>query len=271
MNEKIENKLTDVPESMLITLWAKAVENEQVNPILHDSKALEIYNRVDYDFSKFKNATFSQVGCCVRASLIDKEIEKFFSKNPDAVAIQLGAGIDARYERLNPKNITHWYDLDLPEAIDFRRKVLTESERNTYISKSLFDYSWIDTVKAHKKPVIIIAEGVLMYFKQAEVKAFFDEVCRQFDEVTIVFDMLAYIAVKHSKQHDTVSKIGIEFQWSELDTKVMEQWNSKIHIENEYFMSDYDQGRYPAIARLLYKLKPFYHRLNQRVITLKIK
>jgi len=271
MSDKIENKLTDVPESMLIPLWAKAIENSHANPILRDSKALEIYNRVDYDFTKFKKATFSQVGCCVRASLIDKEVEAFFEKNPDAVAIQLGAGIDARYERINPKSATHWYDLDLPEAIDFRRKVLTESEKNTYIAKSLFDYSWIETVKSHQKPVILIIEGVLMYFKPEEVKAFFNEVCSQFDDVTVVFDMLAFIGLKQSKHHDAISKIGLTFQWSELDTKVMEQWNKKIHVENEYYMSKYDQGRYPAIARLMYKIPYFYRNMNQRVVTLRIR
>ena len=50
----------------------------------------------------------------------------------------------------------------------------------------------------------------------------------------------------------------------------MEAWNSKIHIENEYFMSDYDKGRYPFLFRMLYKIPYFYKRFNQRVITLKI-
>lgn len=36
----IENKLTDVPETMLITLWAKAEETKRADALLHDEKAV---------------------------------------------------------------------------------------------------------------------------------------------------------------------------------------------------------------------------------------
>ncbi len=257
---------------MLITLWAKAVENKRKDALLRDEKAAEIMEKVDYDFSKFKNAKFSQAGCCIRTSLIDEEIKAFLARHPDAVVIQLGAGIDARYERLNRPDVTHWYDLDLPEAIELRRKFLKESERNTVIASSLFDYGWIERVKSHKKPVIMVVEGVLMYFAPEEVRSFFNELCARFDEATIVFDMLAFSLVGHSKQHDTLNKIGedVEFRWSVLDTKEMETWNPKIRLQTEYYMSRYENGRYPFVFRMLYKIPYFYRRFNQRVITLRI-
>ena len=211
MNEKVENKLTDIPETMLITLWAKAAESKLEDALLHDDKAVEIIQKIDYDFSKFKKAKFSQAGCCIRANLIDKEVEAYLALRPDAVVIQLGAGIDARYERLNrPPGITHWYDLDLPEAIELRKKLIQGSERNSFIANSMFNYEWIERVKSHNKPVLIILEGVLMYFKPDEVKALFEELCNQFDDATVIFDMLAFALVGHSKQHDSLRlpKIG---------------------------------------------------------------
>lgn len=272
MNDKIENKLTDVPETMLITLWAKAEESKRPDALLRDEKAQEIIRKIDYDFSKFGKASFSQSGCCVRASLIDEEIKAFFAEHPDAVAIQLGAGIDARYERLQRPEITHWYDLDLEESIDLRRKLLFESERNTYIASSMFDYGWTDTVKSHGKPVLIIIEGVLMYFEPEQIKAFFDEICRRFDNATVLFDMLAFSLVGHSKQHDSLRKVGkgVEFRWSVLDTKEMETWNPKLRVEKEYYLSDYNNGRFPFLFRILYHIPWFYRRFNQRVVRLRI-
>ena len=272
MNDKIENKLTDVPETMLITLWAKAEESKRPDALLRDEKAQEIIRKIDYDFSKFGKASFSQSGCCVRTSLIDEEIKAFFAEHPDAVAIQLGAGIDARYERLQRPEITHWYDLDLEESIDLRRKLLFESERNTYIASSMFDYGWTDTVKSHGKPVLIIIEGVLMYFEPEQIKAFFDEICRRFDNATVLFDMLAFSLVGHSKQHDSLRKVGkgVEFRWSVLDTKEMETWNPKLRVEKEYYLSDYDNGRFPFLFRILYHIPWFYRRFNQRVVRLRI-
>lgn len=268
----LADKLTDVPETMLITLWAKAEETKRADALLRDEKAREIMEKIDYDFSKFKNAKFSQAGCCIRAGLIDREIGDFIAHHPDAVAIQLGAGIDARYERLGRPDITHWYDLDLPEAIDLRRKLLSESERNTYIASSLFDYGWIDTVKSHGKPVLIVIEGVLMYFEPEQVKAFFAELSNRFDNVTVLFDMLAFKLVKHSKQHDSLRRVdgNAEFRWSLLDAKEMEKWNPRIRLEKEYYMSLYDKGRYPFVFRTLYKIPYFFRHFNQRVERVRI-
>ena len=54
--------MNKIPETMLITLWAKATELKQQNPLLRDEKAAEIISKIDYDFSKFKKAKFSQAG-----------------------------------------------------------------------------------------------------------------------------------------------------------------------------------------------------------------
>ena len=82
--------------------------------MLGDEKAAEIINKIDYDFSRLKKAKFSQAGVCVRTHLIDEETRAFIEQHPNAVIIQLGTGLDARYERLGCPELTHWYDLDLP-------------------------------------------------------------------------------------------------------------------------------------------------------------
>lgn len=270
--QKIETRLSNVPETMLITLWAKAVETNRTDALLRDWKALELMRKIEYDFSKFKKAKFSQAGCVVRARLIDAEIERFLSLHPDAVVIQLGAGLDARYERLGCPEVTHWYDLDLDEATQLRRTLLAESERNTFLSASLFDTEWMEQVRAHNKPTLVVIEGVLMYFAPAEVKAFFQNLCTHLDNATILFDMLAYALVGRAKQHDSLSKVSpsVEFKWSLLESREMETWHEKIKLEKEYYMSDYCENRYPILFRALYKIPYFWRRCNQRIVRLGI-
>ncbi|HEY9543713.1 class I SAM-dependent methyltransferase [Prevotella sp.] len=267
------NQLSAIPETMLITLWAKATETENGGKLIHDEKAVEMIRKIDYDFSKFKKAAMSQVGCCVRASLIDQETLEFLKNHPDAVVIQLGAGIDARYQRLGCPQVGHWYDLDLKEAIDLRKQYLGETEKNTYLSLSMFDYQWVDTVKASGKPILIIIEGVLMYFEPNDVKAFFMELCNRLDGATVLMDMLAYMLVKQERKHDALKKMekAAKFKWSELHTRDMEAWHTKLHLAKEYFMSDHEQGRFPLWARLMYKIPYFYTHMNQRIVRLEIK
>lgn len=61
MNKHSTHQLKSIPETMLITLWAKATESKTEEPILQDKKAEEIFEQVDYDFSRFQKAKASQV------------------------------------------------------------------------------------------------------------------------------------------------------------------------------------------------------------------
>ena len=137
----------------------------------------------------------------------------------------------------------------------------------------MFDYGWTEIVKSHGKPILIIIEGVLMYFEPEKIKAFFRELCTRFDNATIVFDMLAFALVGHSGQHDSLRKVDkdIEFKWSLLNTRDMEAWNPKIKLEKEFYMSKYDHGRFPFVFRMLYKIPYFFRHYNQRVVKLVIK
>ena len=73
-------KLGEIPETMLITLWAKSEESKFKEPFLIDKRAEEIIWKIDYDFTKFKKSKFSQAGVCLRASLIDREVREFIEK-----------------------------------------------------------------------------------------------------------------------------------------------------------------------------------------------
>ena len=52
--------LSAIPETMLIPLWAKATEQNRHCPILVDKTAANIISKIDYDFSRFRNATMSR-------------------------------------------------------------------------------------------------------------------------------------------------------------------------------------------------------------------
>ena len=123
MDSKViaKKNLTGIPETMLIPLWAKAEETQRVNPIIRDTKAEKIIKTIDYDFSKFNKSWMSQTGIAIRTFILDRAVEKFLSVNDNAIIINLGAGLDTRYERLSPNRIKCWYDLDVPEAIQIGR------------------------------------------------------------------------------------------------------------------------------------------------------
>ena len=110
-NNKISpSQISVLSETMLIPLWAKAVEYGRPDALLTDAEAARMKEMIDYDFGKFAGVKASQAGCCGRAALIDDEVRRFLESHPDGVVVQLGAGLDARYERLGRPKLTAWYD-----------------------------------------------------------------------------------------------------------------------------------------------------------------
>ena len=67
MNTKIlPSKITGISATLLIPLWAKAVEYGRSDALLQDVEAVRMLQMLDYDFNKFSNARLSQPGCCGR-------------------------------------------------------------------------------------------------------------------------------------------------------------------------------------------------------------
>ena len=182
-------KLDNVSETMLITLYMRATDAKSEKPILNDKKSKEIISQINYDFSKFKHAWASYYGVLSRAKMMDNEVKKFMKKYPDCVIVSIGCGLDTRFLRIDNGKI-RWYNLDLPEVIEKRKLFFEPNERVTDIAKSAFDSTWTKDIKLEGKKLLIISEGVLMYFEEQKIKQFLEILTDNFDSFEAQFDLL---------------------------------------------------------------------------------
>lgn len=116
-NHKIN--LTKEMETLLITLQAKAKDSFSKHSILHDKKAADILQMIDYDFEKLSH--FGNEMMVIRAKQLDTWLQEFIKKQPDAIVLNLGCGLDTRIVRINPPSTIQWFDVDFPEVIDLRK------------------------------------------------------------------------------------------------------------------------------------------------------
>ncbi|AKJ64826.1 class I SAM-dependent methyltransferase [Kiritimatiella glycovorans] len=151
-------KLSGIPETLLIPLWARAVEGEEPDPIVRDDKAAEMVRQIEYDFAKFAKARLSQLGVAIRTMLLDRATSDFLRRNPDGVVVNLGAGLDTRRHRLGVE--TDWYEPDLAESLELRRRFFEETDRYRFLTASVFDTEWMEKVDDAGRPVLLIAEGL---------------------------------------------------------------------------------------------------------------
>jgi O-methyltransferase involved in polyketide biosynthesis len=252
--------LTGVAETLMITLYARAIETQCPAPILSDRKAVAIAESVDYDFSKYEKGWGSQLGCVLRARAIDRIVQNFLETHPHAVIVNLGAGLCTRFSRLDNGEV-RWYEVDFPEVIALRRKLFPESGQYHFIAKSILDFTWMDAIQRQpNQPMMILYEGVSPYLLEAENKALLQHIATRFAPVEVVFDVIDRKRSRTTKQHDTVSKTNAEFKWGIDDSTELETWNSEIRLKREEFylsqFLDYPQ-RLPIVWRVISQLFPF--------------
>ena len=170
----------------------------------------------------------SYYGILARAKTMDQEIKKFMDKYPDCVIVSVGAGLDTRFSRIDNGKIT-WYNLDLPEVIEKRKVFFEENPRVRNIPKSALDSSWTEDVEINGKELLIISEGVLMYFDENEVKNFLNILTDRFDKFTLYLDLLSKKLVNQARRHDTLKTMkNAEFKWGVKDGSEVVKLNPKI-------------------------------------------
>ena len=168
MSEKIT--LSGVPETMLQTVYARAKETKTRGAIT-DNKAVEIIDRLDYDFSMADKDAAMHSGVIARTIVLDKVVKTYLAGHGGAVVVNIACGLDTRCYRMS--DYSHWYNLDLPETIAVREKLLPESRKISQITMSAMD-DWGGEIKGTSTDVLVIIEGLTMYLSESDVKRIFD-------------------------------------------------------------------------------------------------
>ena len=239
-------RLAGVSETLLIPLWARAVETRRPDAIIRDPIALEIFENLDYDFSRFEGAWMTQTGIAVRTKLLDDATAAFIAAHPRAVVINLGAGLSTRFSRLDNGEI-RWVEVDLPEVVALRRVFFRETKRYGCIAGSVTEPATFEPVTQGRQPVLIVAEGLFMYFAEGEVRSVFACLTGRFPGAQMLIEMLAPCALGLGKYDPCLSRIAsgsLEFRWALGDCRAMESWGCGLKVLGESNVLEHHRERW---------------------------
>ena len=141
--------LDKVQTTLVLPLWGRAKEARKKDPILLDAYAAEIVDRIGYDFSAIERmlSEFSQLTWAIRAFNFDAIVRAFLAVHESALIVNIGAGLDTTFQRVNDGRV-RWVNVDLPDVVSLRAKLIPDSDREQSIAKSVLDYSWIEDIRA---------------------------------------------------------------------------------------------------------------------------
>jgi O-methyltransferase involved in polyketide biosynthesis len=234
----MEIDLKDVQKTLLLPLWGRAKLTKMGNPILNDPKAVEIVEQLTKsDFESIQKifTEFFNVGWVTRARMFDETIRTFLSGQPEAVVVNLGAGLDTTFYRVD-NGLLRWYDLDLPDVIEVRKRIIQESDRSKCIAKSLLDPAWPGEIPATGGNILFLAGGVLYYFNEPEVKGLFRLLADHYPGGEIVFDTVSEFSmpIVNKGLQATGYDESAFLKWGINDAKTMSEWDSRIKVLDEY-------------------------------------
>lgn len=221
-------QLGRVQETLLVPLYARALDSQSARPILNDPKAVEIVQLIDWDFRRFNQKRRVVMGT-LRTALFDEWVKAFLNRHPEGTVVEIGAGLNTRFERLDNGTV-HWFDLDLPDTVELRRKFFSDSERRTTLAASILDSGWMAVVRESPGPYCFVAEGVLIYLTEAEVKAALAQIAANFPNATIAFDTATQRGITHENEDHARRNLDARFAWACEDPMEIERWGIGLRL-----------------------------------------
>lgn len=209
MEDRIKIDLTGTAETMLQSFYARASYSKKKGSKFYDAKAVELVDRIDYDFAIADKDNTMSSGVIARTIVYDELVSDFIKKNPECTIVNIACGLDTRVYRMDNGKIT-WYNLDIPETANVRDQIYNESGRISTVGISVLDPSWADEIKVRGKMLFII-EGLSMYLTPEENKKMLGIIRDNFDNATVMFETIAKKWVNKEKVEESIQKTGAKF------------------------------------------------------------
>ena len=271
MTKKISQSLDGVSETLLMTLYARARESQRPNPLIKDDLAVSMVNQLDCDFSRLGMQRHDEVAVIMRMTKFDSHVKDFLKRNPDAAVVHIGCGLDTRFGRVDNGSVV-WFDLDMPDVIALRQKLIQSNcSRYHTLATSVFEEGWIEEVSRFKpRPFLYMAEGVLPYFEESQVKSLFLKLCDHFPGCELVCDAHTPFVVWVDNLHLTHAKVKARLHWSIKQGKDVEEWGEGVRLLDEWNYYEDDESPLKAFrwVRLIPPLAKssgiFHYRLGDR-------
>lgn len=243
--------LDEIPETMLATLYVRALETQRPDALLKDDKALDLFHRFGPAFERVQGIRMDEedrAAIILRNREIDNVVRDFVTRREPVTVVHLGCGLDARFNRVDDGRL-EWYDLDVPDVIELRRQLLGgESARYHLLAGSAFDHEWFSAVGApQERAFLFVAEGVFQYFHVEQVRSLVVALCQRFPGSEIVFDAFSPLVVQGNNLRMRISHLGVRYHWGIRHARAIERWADGIQLLSEWFPFSRPE---PRLARL---------------------
>ena len=177
-----------VADTLYIPLTARIYVSRRFPEFFYDPKSLELEGAIPGDSIQKGSNEYSMVASVSRYQNLDQMVRAFIAVHPVCNVVNVGCGLETMFWRVGPEAPgVRFYDMDLPEVIEVRRRILGEPKGETLIAGDAFDLSWADGIDT-ALPTLVIVSGVFQYFHNEDVLGFIADAKKVFADAELIFD-----------------------------------------------------------------------------------
>lgn len=183
--------MTTMEDTLFLPVLGRIYTSERFPHILKDDKALELKAKLpDHLKERQLQNQYAALAGAVRSANFDRYICDFLKRNPCGVVVQLGCGLETTYNRCD-NGTALWYEVDFPDAIEVRKSVLREADRERFYADNPFLCRWLEEIRSSNPqlPVLVTAGGLLHYFDRKKIIGLMQKIQR-YGNVELLFDAL---------------------------------------------------------------------------------
>ena len=259
--EKIKIEKGTVQETLIVPLYGRKMCTENFPDLYRDEYAVELCKRIDYDFEEqdrqahtFKYK-YGAVVAAMRQIDMRWEIEDYLKTHPRAAIVNIGCGLDQTPLSCD-NGSCRFYNVDFPDTIEIRKKLLGENDREVNIPTDINDHTWLDSIDA-SEGVIFFAAGVFHYFKTEEIKSLVLKMADKFPGGRLVFDTVGKtgrnLMMKKVLKNMNMKEVKGYFYVNNVQ-KQLGDWSDRISLSHKGYMLGYNNMKAEGI-------KPTYRML----------
>ncbi|MEM8641049.1 MAG: class I SAM-dependent methyltransferase [Cyanobacteria bacterium P01_G01_bin.54] len=195
-----------------MTTRARVEEHQRPDGIFHDPVVAQWWPSLTWDpeLDGFYSS-LAQLSWAIRAHLFDQITQRHINNHTDVVVVELGSGLSTRYHRVGQTS-HQWIDLDLPEVTALRQQLDTETQNRRFLSQSVMDFSWLDELPpGNPENLLIIAEGLLMYFEAQQVQVLINQLKKKCPGATLALDVVG--GSSKNKGAQELAQLSAPLKW----------------------------------------------------------
>ena len=253
-----------VQETLVIPLYGRKMCSELYPNLYRDETALRLMEQIDYDFSLLSQKSkslmqqFGFLEAAMRQNDLAWEVRDYLREHPNAAVVNLGCGLDDT-GRSCDNGTCRIYNLDFPDVIAVRDKLLPVGEREENIPCDLSDTEWFGRIDA-SGGAVFFAAGVFYYFLSGQVRALVQAMEKAFPGGRLVFDAANKTAVKMMLKtwikDAQIKDVGAYFAVSDA-VKELDAWSPDMRVSSRGYMLGYQSldcasvnGAYSFLAKV---------------------